>query len=508
MKTLWILGLVLLLFLVVNDASPLNKRKPIVRKRHMVMGRPFHGFLPGGIVDPKKQKAITDTHFTQKLDHFDDSNTATFQQHYWYNDGWYKPGGPQFLMIGGESAGNPFWVIDGDTELGSLAKEVGAMVFLLEHRFYGSTQPTSNLDYSSLKYFTSEQALADVNDFITGMNSELNITKPRWITFGGSYSGALSAWARQVYPNNVYAAVASSAPVQLVVDMTGYMDTVYHALNNYDPVCATSVYRGVQQMNSLVKTDSGRSQLSSLFKTCTTLSSDPDDLAFFFENILSCYMFVVQYSEDNTLFYDVGMTIPELCRRQTDASVGDDLARVAGINSWIMGIDLEFCQPVEFKEYIDSIKNAKAGTPEGDERGWTWQTCNEFGYFQTTDSPLVIANLTGENVVPVDWYVKQCGQIFDSSYNNATIYSKVNATNTYYKGNTGYSGTKVSFPNGSNDPWHVLGVITPTNNKVYPILIDGTSHCADMYPPKSNDKPSLTQARASVRTHVISWVNE
>ena len=34
------------------------------------------------------------------------------------------------------------------------------------------------------------------------------------VTFGGSYSGALSAWARQQYPEHFDAAVASSAPIQ------------------------------------------------------------------------------------------------------------------------------------------------------------------------------------------------------------------------------------------------------------------------------------------------------
>ena len=116
--------------------------------------------------------------------------------------------------------------------------------------------------------------------------------------------------------------------------------------------------------------------------------------------------------------------------------------------------------------------------------------------------------MTSEVVIPVDWYIKQCAQIFDASMDNITVYSKIDATNAQYKGQNGYTGTKVSFPNGSNDPWHILGVLTQTNNKVYPVLIDGTSHCADMYPAGSNDKPGLTQARASIRTHVISWVNE
>jgi hypothetical protein len=34
------------------------------------------------------------------------------------------------------------------------------------------------------------------------------------VTFGGSYSGALSAWARKLYPQHFAAAVALSAPME------------------------------------------------------------------------------------------------------------------------------------------------------------------------------------------------------------------------------------------------------------------------------------------------------
>ena len=71
-----------------------------------------------------------------------------------------------------------------------------------------------------------------------------------------------------------------------------------------------------------------------------------------------------------------------------------------------------------------------------------------------------------------------------------------------------FQGTKVVFPNGTNDPWHVLGVLTATNSKTYPIIIDGTSHCADMYGDNPLDPQSLIDARKKIRSHVIAWVNE
>ena len=269
-------------------------------------------------------------------------------------------------MIGGEAGQNPSWIITDVAEWTSLAKEVGAMTFLLEHRFYGTSQPTGDLSFNSLKYLTSEQALADVNNFITGMNSKFNYTNPRWIVFGGSYAGALTAWARQLYPDNVYAAVASSGPVQAVVDMTGYLEVVYYALNNYNPSCSSSLYNGMLQINQLIKTDSGRSQLSSLFKTCDLLSDNPDDIAYFYEAILSNYMGIVQYSEDNNILHSTILTIPELCKKQMDTSVGDDLARIANVNSWLLGIEFESCIDINYNGYIDYIKQAKAGTSDGD----------------------------------------------------------------------------------------------------------------------------------------------
>ena len=79
MKNLKILIFLLLIFLASNNASPL-KKKPTISKLYMPTGRPFYGLFPGGIADPKKVKGIISETFTQKVDHFDDSNTATYEQ--------------------------------------------------------------------------------------------------------------------------------------------------------------------------------------------------------------------------------------------------------------------------------------------------------------------------------------------------------------------------------------------------------------------------------------------
>lgn len=50
--------------------------------------------------------------------------------------------------------------------------------------------------------------------------------KTKYIVYGGSYSGNLAAWMRQKYPHIVFAAVPSSAPVQMSYNFYQYYDPI------------------------------------------------------------------------------------------------------------------------------------------------------------------------------------------------------------------------------------------------------------------------------------------
>ncbi|VDM68456.1 unnamed protein product [Strongylus vulgaris] len=81
----------------------------------MVRGRPMGGLVPKPTKNEKfaSNDAVMQDWFQNKVDHFNTSNNAVYQQRYWYNQQWYKKGGPVFLMLGGESAEDPYWVQDG-----------------------------------------------------------------------------------------------------------------------------------------------------------------------------------------------------------------------------------------------------------------------------------------------------------------------------------------------------------------------------------------------------------
>uniref|UniRef100_A0AC34QFT2 Uncharacterized protein n=1 Tax=Panagrolaimus sp. JU765 TaxID=591449 RepID=A0AC34QFT2_9BILA len=313
------------------------------------------GFVPE--LDRKPRLDIDTGNFTTKVDNFDSNNLATYNQRYWYNRKYAKPDGPQFLRIEGETTAKANWIADDDLPLVSLAKEIGASLFLLEHRFYGESQPTGNLSVASLKYLTSQQALADIKNFILGMNAKFNFTNPRWILFGGSYAGSLVAWARELYPDVVYGAVSSSGPVQAVVDMSGYLEVVYHTLKDYDPECARSVKRGILEVNELIKSESGRSTLRLMFKLCNDLETD--FITTFYDSILGNYMHVVQYSKNNVRNYAKKVNVPHLCALQTETS--DGLIGMTKINDLILDEYKQECADVNYTSMIAWFKDVEIG---------------------------------------------------------------------------------------------------------------------------------------------------
>ncbi|KAK5970304.1 Serine carboxypeptidase S28 [Trichostrongylus colubriformis] len=303
-------SLLLLGFLLVAQCAPQKKFR-----RHMVRGRPEGGFVPKPVKNEKYagERSYMAGIFENKVDHFSLNSTAVYNQRYWYNDQWYKSGGPVFLMLGGESEEDPYWVQDGDLEWTQMAQQNGAMVFLLEHRYYGQSRPTTDMATANLVYLSSAQALEDMAMFITAMKVKFpNIAAAPWVTFGGSYSGALAAWARIKHPELVAMAVGSSGPVQ-----------AENSITRESAQCAQSVTTAFNQVAALLQTASGRQSLKSTFNLCDDLvPTDAKQIENFWQTVYGPYMEIVQYSGDNaclnTLYVEKTTEVEKLDRFYID----------------------------------------------------------------------------------------------------------------------------------------------------------------------------------------------
>lgn len=131
-------------------------------------------------------------------------------------------------------------------------------------------------------------------------------------------------------------------------------------------------------------------------------------------------------------------------------------------------------------------------------RSWTYQTCTEFGFYQTSKNVSYIFT----DRFDVAYFIKQCADIYGTGFSEASLNRSVAQTNIMY-GAQQPSTTNVLFVHGTLDPWHVLGLYQSTNPETPTILIEGTAHCADMYEPREQDLPQLKAARVKIAQFIV-----
>ena len=186
------------------------------------------------------------------LDHFGSTNLI-FHNRYLASTEHYQPGGPVLLYDVGE--GDAFDYHDGhfaadfldDTSrVRKTASELGAVLIRWEHRFYGNSTPwasprTSVFNHSAalFEFHTFEQALADIAAFAWDFSHpelthvDLTPKGSPWVFIGASYPGLRASWMRQLYPQTVHIAYASSAPVQGHVNNSAYFDIIWQSMESH-----------------------------------------------------------------------------------------------------------------------------------------------------------------------------------------------------------------------------------------------------------------------------------
>jgi hypothetical protein len=158
-------------------------------------------------------------------------------------------------------------------------------------------------------------------------------------------------------------------------------------------------------------------------------------------------------------------------------------------------------------------------------RQWIWQSCNEFGFFQTTsgaDHPFTAFKALGLELAGT--------RVCEEAY-GLKRYRGPNTqwANTNY-GSRDLQGSNIAIVNGNMDPWHALGLVNASDKfhnscvgggsckpqAISPseqlVFIDGTAHCRDMYAPGAfeaigiADTPPVVWAHAKIANAVASFL--
>ena len=409
--------------------------------------------------------------FDQLIDHFNPEDRRTFKQKYYVTDQfWDRENGPVILYICGE--GPCSGVPEKRLFISTLAEQNKAVVLSLEHRFYGVSQPFKDLSTENLRYLTVEQALEDLAHFIHWVktNSTLGIGENRkWMTYGGSYPGALSAWFRYKYPHLTAGAVASSAVINVITDFGDYDHQIYLSALKSGKWCT-------DRIQELIKYVEGK------------LDSDPVSIKKEFKaEKLTDLEFLYYYSDSFSGMVQYGQRV-QMCDLMRNDSFQE---RYDNLKQAIMGNNPE--------PYSAEYVRNDTWWPERDPmRQWTWQTCIDMGWFQSAyhnaSESLRSSRLTGK------FFLDFCEQVFGKGYIPDEKLSNSK------RGGLKLDVSNLIMVNGCEDPWLWASRTEDFGNVIaYTIDCEGCAHCVDIKTPDEKDSWNLWWNRQKISYHVSQW---
>jgi hypothetical protein len=165
-------------------------------------------------IDPADYPA---SYISIPVDHYNESDTRTYENRYWVNSKYYRSGGPIFYFDAGEQNASPLvpyflYEVAGPSSVMTLSRRFNGIAVIFEHRFYGdldngsfpfpmNTTGMPEIGYQAYQYLNTEQALQDPVYFANhfrppGLEQHWDVMKPSqspWIWLGGSYPGIRGA---------------------------------------------------------------------------------------------------------------------------------------------------------------------------------------------------------------------------------------------------------------------------------------------------------------------------
>ncbi|XP_032597694.1 putative serine protease K12H4.7 [Drosophila grimshawi] len=418
----------------------------------------------------------------QKLDHFDESETRTWQMRYMLNDGFFKAGGPMFIFFGGEWTISPGRITGG--HMYDMAKEHNGLLVYTEHRYYGESHPLPDLSNENIQYLHVTQALADLAHFITTQKTTYEgLSDSKVIIVGGSYSATMVTWFKKIYPDLVVGGWASSAPLLAKLNFLEYKEIMGQSITLMGGAdCNKRIENGIAEMETMFATKRG-AEVKALLKLCEHFDVYSDlDVWTLFNEISEIFAGVVQGHYAGR--------IEGVCQK-----IMAESSDLIGVSKYILD---EFeksgdkCNDLSYDAITTVFLESRyTGGPM---RQWLYQTCNEYGWYQTSSSS---AQPFGTKF-PLALFTTMCADLYGSQYTNSFIERQLANTNTYF-GGMSPNVKNVYLTHGQLDPWRAMGIQTT--------VIPEHAHCSDFGSISDKDTAEMRASKERIAELVREWLN-
>ncbi|KAI6218543.1 putative serine protease K12H4.7 [Aphelenchoides fujianensis] len=439
--------------------------------------------------------------FSNKLDHFNKSDDRTFNQLFYYNDDYFETGSPELLIVGGMEEIHIHLINNHSFPINQYAKALKSRMWMLEHRFFGASQPFADQSADNLRFLSLEQAIGDLATFIRGISNYYSVDGGNWIVIGGDYGGLLALEIRRQHPELSLGAIASSAPFAATLDFYGYAEHSAQEYANYDTKCFENLRSGFSLLRAYMDNADDRAALDSAFDLRPPLSGSPLSdqwIQHFYSVLLRYFLVPVENNKLNEPPFDSGAGIADVCA-VVNAPALNPIARLVKAVAYMRKALNETAGPldIDYDRMVGNLRNSSGS----DERVILWTKCTSFGRFPTT---AFNQNPFG-SLVQLNYYLNLCTDVFGPELGLEQLQKKLEKERA---ANREFGGTNTLVINHAVDPWSRLGAAeTPrTSPSVHVLNLKTTGHCADLRPARSDDAAELTGARDKAVNDMQKWV--
>lgn len=236
--------------------------------------------------------------------------------------------------------------------------------------------------------------------------------------------------------------------------------------------------------------DGQREEYRALFSLCDDFGSHPLDVAHAFSELSEIMASIVQSHRDER--------IEGVCAQLLQNGDEDDLE---AFGRFVRDRMDGGCND-NYAKYVEGMRNETLGSrASGGNRQWLYQTCTEFGWFQTSTS----RRQPFGSSFPIDLFYAYCTDIFGYEFNRLSIRQVVARTNVVF-GRWQLRVRNVYFTNGSVDPWRPMGQQTDLNESSPADVIPGAAHCRDLSSVAAGDSAELLAVRVRITELVREWL--
>lgn len=226
---------------------------------------------------------------------------------------------------------------------------------------------------------------ADLARIITFIKKDLHTESSKVITVGGSYPGNLAAWFRLKYPSVTSGSIASSAPVTAKLDFSAYMEVVAQSLVYFSgQECYNAFETAANEVARLASqgfNSTGMAQLEKDFQTCSPITTELD-LAVLLSDLMGNVQGTVQYNNEHAGV----LNVTDICSAMLETA--DAYNQFVKLSNIYLAANGQKCEDASWADTVEYMATT-VKDPNNNGRPWTYQTCNEFGYYQTTNSKVV-----------------------------------------------------------------------------------------------------------------------